>query len=56
MEASNSIGLITSYGDANKNKKRKVKFDKVCKQKSVTKQLSDKDKAEKLYGMKFKGE
>lgn len=56
MEVSNSIGLITAYGDMNRNKKRKIKLDKVCKQKSVTKQLSDKDKAEKLYGMKFKGE
>lgn len=61
MESSNAIQLVTSHvtGD-NKSKAKKVKTDKVYKQKSVInnngKTDTDKEKAEKLFGMKFKGE
>lgn len=64
MESSNAIQLVTSHvtGD-NKSKSRikRVKTDKVYKQKSVINNNNnngntDKEKAEKLFGMKFKGE
>lgn len=60
MESSNAIQLVTSHvtGD-NKSKAKKVKTDKVYKQKSVINNNNtdtDKEKAEKLFGMKFKGE
>ena len=59
MESSNAIQLVTSHvtGD-NKSKIKRVKTDKVYKQKSVINKNgnTDKEKAEKLFGMKFKGE
>lgn len=59
MESSNAIQLVTSHvtGD-NKSKIKRVKTDKVYKQKSVINNNgnTDKEKAEKLFGMKFKGE
>jgi hypothetical protein len=45
------IGLVTSHGDG---KKTKPKTDQAIKQASVIKDKIDKNKAEKLYGMKFK--
>lgn len=56
MEGANAIGLTSSYLGTNNKPKKKVKIDKVYKQKQVTNNLQDKQKAEKLFGMKFKGE
>ena len=62
MESSNAIQLVTSHATGNnKSKIKRVKTDKVYKQKSVINNNNnngntDKEKAEKLFGMKFKGE
>lgn len=62
MESSNAIQLVTSHATGNNNSKsriKRVKTDKVYKQKSVVNnnnENTDKEKAEKLFGMKFKGE
>lgn len=53
MESGNAVQLITAHATGSG---KKVKTDKVYKQKSVIKKDSEKEKAEKLYGMKFKGE
>lgn len=53
MESGNAIGLTSTYmTDSKPNKK--VKIDKVYKQKEVIKKNEEKNKAEKLFGMKFK--
>jgi hypothetical protein len=61
MESSNAIQLVTSHVTGNNKSKsriKRVKTDKVYKQKSVINNNgnTDKEKAEKLFGMKFKGE
>lgn len=63
MESSNAIQLVTSHVTGNNKSKsriKRVKTDKVYKQKSVVNNNNngdtDKEKAEKLFGMKFKGE
>lgn len=59
MESSNAIQLVTSHVTGNNKSKsriKRVKTDKVYKQKSVVKGLTEKEQAEKIYGMKFKGE
>lgn len=54
MEGLNNAVQLTTTAQVGKNKK--VKTDKIYKQKSVTKDLTEKEQAEKMYGMKFKGE
>ena len=49
----NSIALTTAHAGCDNKNNKKVKTDESYKQESVTKELTEQEKAEKLYGMKF---